>query len=65
MLGEVLLLGYFGVELVRRPSLRKKAWKVAKKLPSVSMYLFEKGVSATSSYFINAWSDVCKQKNGA
>ena len=65
MLMEILILTYAGIELVRKPSLRKKAWKVAKKLPAVSAYLFEKGVSATSSYLIHSWADVCQQKKGA
>ena len=61
MLAEALILGYAGIELARNPALRKKAWKAAKKLPGASMYLFEKGISATSTYLINAWTDV--QKN--
>ena len=66
MLGEALILGYIGIELARRPGLRKKAWKAAKKLPGASMYLFEKGISATSTYLIDAWSDFSKnRKKGA
>ena len=57
------MLGYAGFEIYRHPKLRKKALKVAKKLPGTGMYLFEKGVSATSTYLINAWSDVKKLNN--
>ena len=64
MLGELLLIGTLGFEIARRPVLRKKAAKVAKKLPGVSMCVFEKAVSATSTYLINAWPDMKKLSKG-
>ena len=64
MLGEIFLLGYVGFEIARRPGLRKKALKIAKKLPGASMYVFEKAVSTTSTYLINAWPDMKKLAKG-
>lgn len=60
MLGELIFIGFLGFEIARRPGLRKKAAKIAKKLPGASIYVFEKAVSGASTYLINAWPDMKK-----
>jgi hypothetical protein len=54
---EMMVLGIIGFEVERRPKLKKKVMRVLKKIPGYSVSSFEKAVSGTAGYLINAWPD--------